>query len=98
MPWLITLIVAPFLFFLVTWVVVTCFRILRREEPVRVERASTFVHRRTRARKIMMVSEREGRDSRGDEDDFRDGAYTLSEGWSSGIPNAWHSELWIRRN
>lgn len=97
MPWLITLIVSPFLFFLVTWVVVTSLRILRQDKPIRVERASTFVHRRTRARKFMMVSEKEGRGGR-DEEDFRDDAYTLASGWSSGIPSAWHSELWIRRN
>ncbi len=98
MPWLITLIVAPFLFFILTWIVVTSVRLLRREEPVHVERASTFVHRRTRARKIMAVAAREVPGNNREDDEFREDAYTLSAGWSSGIPNSWHSDLWIRRN
>ncbi|NND71824.1 MAG: hypothetical protein HKN43_09605 [Rhodothermales bacterium] len=96
MPWLFTLIVAPILFFLLTWILVTAVRILRADRTVRLERASTFVHRRTGARKVMAVAVKSESDTR--EAYERDESYMLADGWSSGIPNSWHSELWIRRN
>ena len=96
MPWLVTLILSPILFFLLTWILVTVVRVFKQERPVRLERASTFVHRRTGARKAMAVAVKS--DSSLRESDERDDSYTLTDGWSSGIPGAWHGELWIRRN
>ena len=96
MLWLFTLIISPILFFLLTWILVTAVRVLKQERTVRVERASTVVHRRTGAKKALAVAVKSESSLR--EGDDRENSYTLTDGWSSGIPGAWHNELWIRRN
>ena len=94
MLWLVFLTISPTLFFMLTWVLVTAVRVLKQEKPGRMERASTFVHRTTRTRKAVAVAVKGEEGSRDDDAKY----YTLSRGWSSGIPESWHSELWIRRN
>ena len=97
MFWFLIFIATPILFFILLWGVVTAVKVLGYDKPIQVQRASTFVRRRTRSRKMMAVAERDDTSRIIDDIGSGDG-YILSSGWSSGIPNSWQSDLWIRRN
>ena len=93
------LVAAPLLFFMLTWVVVTAYRICRPEEPLAYECDPATLHLRAReAGQSVPVGAREIRE---EQRHYRCAQSTYAYhtgGRSAGVPHAWAEDLWRRRN
>lgn len=85
---------------LLTWTVIISLRIWERDDPVALKRESVLVRREAaEAGLVVPVGAREIReDQQFGEDPQSLLSYEFGSMGSSGIPGAWHEDLWIRRN
>lgn len=93
--------VGPIIFFLLTWVVATVYRLYFPEEPLPFEQDPVMVRRRKADHgKSVPVGLRE---IRADERHRRrkaaqEHSYHYAWGGSDGFPEQWEEDLWQRRN
>lgn len=95
------ILVAPILFFMLIWVVVTAYRIYFPEKPLPYEQDPLMVRRRqTRAGHAVAVGLREIReDQRARREALAPVDYHYTDGFSlEGLPADWMEDLWLRRN
>jgi hypothetical protein len=85
---------------LLTWAVVISLKIWEHDDPVALRRESVLVRREAaQAGLAIPVGAREIReDQQYGDDSVALLMYEYSPMGSSGIPDAWHDDLWIRRN
>ncbi|MDX1739707.1 MAG: hypothetical protein R3178_00370 [Rhodothermales bacterium] len=85
---------------LLTWAVVISLKIWERDDPVALRRESVLVRREAaQAGLVIPVGAREIReDQQYGEESHALLMYEYGPFGSSGIPNSWHDDLWIRRN
>ncbi len=97
----LVLVAIPVLFFMLTWVIVTAYRICFPEEALPIERDPLRVrHRATAAGISIPVGAREIReDQKRYQRQLATRAYHYEEGdLRIGLPEAWMDDLWLRRN
>ncbi|MEM1127119.1 MAG: hypothetical protein AAGI71_10740 [Bacteroidota bacterium] len=94
------LLVAPILFFMVTWAVVTVYRLYFPEEPLPYDQDPTMLRRRaTLQGHSVPVGVREIReDQRLRQHTVVPASYHYACDGSCGLPEAWVNDLWERRN
>lgn len=93
--------VGPIIFFLLTWVIATVYRLYFPERPLPFEQDPVMVRQRATDRgKSVPVGLRE---IRADErhrrrESARERSYHYAWGGSDGFPEQWEEDLWQRRN
>lgn len=98
---LLVLVVGPVLFFLLTWVVATVYRLYFPEQPLPLESNPVVVRQRAAANgKSVSVGVREIRaDQRwAQRNKVAQSGYHYAWGGSDGFPEIWYEDLWQRRN
>lgn len=100
MSYLFIVLVGPVLVFLLLWVGATVYRLYHPEEPLPFREDPVVQRERATAEGTPVpVGVREIRaDQRRTRRQADTGAYHYAWGGSDGIPEAWHEELWRRRN
>ena len=90
----------PVLFFMLTWAVVTAYRLLFPEEPQPPEKDPVVIRKVTTAQgKHVPVGAREIReDQRHYYSEHPPASYTYLYGESDGFPQKWDEDLSLRRN
>jgi len=85
----------PIFFFMLTWVIVTVYRICFPEEPLSFEQDPLLVRHQAHAGAGVLVG---ARDIHQDQQrrPYKAAAYTY--GNSDGLPEVWVADLWQRRN
>jgi len=93
--------IGPILFFLLIWVVATVYRLYHPERPLPFEESPVFMREQMTAEgENIPVGVREIREDQRRHRRQRDvtPSYHYHEWGPSGIPEAWHEDLWRRRN
>lgn len=93
--------VGPIIFFLMTWVIATLYRLYFPERPLPFDRDPVTIHRRAVANgkgtpvgvREIQADERHRR-----REAAHDRSYHYAWGGSDGFPEQWEEELWQRRN
>lgn len=89
----------PVLFIVVTWSLVTMYRICFPEEAAPIEYDPVFVRRRAAAMGTSVpVGAREIREDQRVHQRQHTTEYLYETGLSDGFPEAWRDDLWLRRN
>ncbi len=93
-------VVIPVVFFMLTWAVVTAYRLLFPEEPAPPQKDPVVIRRVAAARgEYVPVGAREIReDQRQYFSEQAPAFYTYAYGESDGFPEKWHQDLLRRRN
>jgi len=96
---LLVLIVLPILFCMLSWVLYTASRLFAAEDALALELGAYQIRRRSLERRRSVAV---GSSVIGDEMRFAFlpmiSAYSMRNTRSSGIPTAWHDDIWLRRN
>lgn len=98
---LLALLLGPILFFMITWVIATVYRLYFPERSLPFERDPVVIRERATAKgESVPVGVREIRadQRRARRQGTRQSTYTYAWGGSDGFPEAWHENLWQRRN
>lgn len=93
--------VGPVLFFLLTWVVATAYRLYFPEQPVAFDRDPIVLReRRLRKEKSVPVGVREIREDQRRSQYLGKSSpdYHYAWGTSDGFPDTWRENVWLRRN
>lgn len=100
MVFLLVLVIVPVLFCVVSWILFSASQLFSVEEAGIRERRSLAIRKRSRMEGQSIAV---GSQARGDEGTYllalpALNAYRLQHERSSGIPNLWHDDIWLRRN
>jgi hypothetical protein len=98
---LLATLVGPIVFFLLTWVVATVYRLYFPERPLPFERSPIVLRERATAQgENVPVGVREIREDqrRNRRQKEAQAPYQYHAWGETGIPDEWHEDLWRRRN
>jgi hypothetical protein len=86
---------APILFFMLVWAIVTAGRILFPEKPMPFDREFSLRGWRMRSRYRVPIPSAALRPQPVEDETS---GYSFEAGRSAGLPTAWYTDLWDRRN